>query len=83
VRAGGAPPGLEVSALMPAARSAGALLARDGRALTREALARQLRAGGHAASNARVSALLQALNTESNGDGNAGTSGNGWHDTAA
>jgi len=52
-RAGGAPPELEVSALMPAARSAGAALARDGRALTREALARQLRAEGHAASNAR------------------------------
>jgi len=80
-RAGGAPPGVDVSALLPAARSAGATLARDGRALTREALARQLRAEGHAASNARVSALLKALNAESNG--NVSISGNGRHDTAA
>jgi hypothetical protein len=79
--ASGAPPGVEVSGLMPAARSAGATLARDGQALTREALARQLRAEGHAASNARVSALLKALNAESNG--NVSISGNGRHDTAA
>jgi hypothetical protein len=40
----------DVSALLPAARTARATLARNGQALTREALARQLRADGHAAS---------------------------------
>jgi hypothetical protein len=52
---------LDVAPLMPAARAARAILARNGQTLTREALARQLRADGHAASNARVSALLKAL----------------------
>jgi hypothetical protein len=52
---------LDVSALMPAGRAARAELVRQGRPLTREALARQLRTDGHAASNARVSALLRAL----------------------
>jgi hypothetical protein len=52
---------LDVSPLMPAARTARAELVRQGRPVTREALARQLRADGHAASNARVSALLRAL----------------------
>jgi len=56
---------LDVAQLMPAARAARATLARDGQTLTREALARQLRADGHAASNARVSALLKALAAES------------------
>jgi hypothetical protein len=52
---------LDVAPLMPAARTAQAILARNGQTLTREALARQLRADGHAASNARVSALLKAV----------------------
>jgi hypothetical protein len=46
--------GLDVASLLPAARLAAATLERSGQALTREALARQLRAEGHAASNARV-----------------------------
>jgi hypothetical protein len=56
---------LDVSPLMTAARAARATLVHDGRTLTREALARQLRTDGHAASNARVSALLKALAAES------------------
>jgi hypothetical protein len=55
---------LDVSALMPAGRAAWAELVRHGQPVTREALARQLRADGHAASNARVSALLRALATQ-------------------
>jgi hypothetical protein len=54
----------DVARLMPAAREASATLTRRGQALTREALARQLRADGHAASNARVSALLKILAVE-------------------
>jgi hypothetical protein len=55
---------LDVSALMPAGRAARAELVRQGQPVTREALARQLRTDGHAASNARVSALLRALAAE-------------------
>ena len=55
---------LDVSALMPAGRAARAELVRQGQPVTREALARQLRTDGHAASNARVSALLRALATQ-------------------
>jgi Protein of unknown function (DUF2637) len=54
----------EVARLVPAAREARSALAHRGQALTREALARQLRADGHAASNARVSALLKILTAE-------------------
>jgi hypothetical protein len=63
-------PGVDVSALLPAARSAAITLAQGGQALTREGLARQLRADGHAASNARVSAVLKALVTDSCSNGN-------------
>jgi hypothetical protein len=55
---------LDLSGLMPAGRAARAEILRQGRPVTREALARQLRADGHAASNARVSALLRALAAE-------------------
>jgi hypothetical protein len=57
---------LDVSALLPAARAAWATLADNGKPLTREALAKQMRADGHAASNARVSALLRLLGAEQN-----------------
>ncbi|GAA2635408.1 hypothetical protein GCM10010399_80190 [Dactylosporangium fulvum] len=55
----------DVVALLPAARQARAELAAAGRAASREALARQLRANGHAASNARISAVQKALLIES------------------
>jgi Protein of unknown function (DUF2637) len=54
----------DVARLIPAAREASATLARCGQAVTREALARRMRADGHAASNARVSALLKILAAE-------------------
>ena len=50
--------------LLPAARAARAILAGSGKRVTREALARQMRADGEAVSNARVSALLRALAAE-------------------
>ncbi|GLL06908.1 DUF2637 domain-containing protein [Dactylosporangium matsuzakiense] len=55
---------LDVAELAPAARDARVTLARTGKPLTREALARQMHADGHAASNARVSALLKVLAAE-------------------
>lgn len=55
----------DVVALLPAAREARAELATAGHAASREALARQLRANGHAASNARISAVQKALLIES------------------
>ncbi|GID33342.1 hypothetical protein [Paractinoplanes brasiliensis] len=59
---------LDVAELMPVAREARERLAMSGTALTREALARQMRADGYAASNARVSALLKGLIAESAGE---------------
>ncbi|GAA4250892.1 DUF2637 domain-containing protein [Dactylosporangium darangshiense] len=61
--------GPEVLALLPAARAARAELAATGKAVTREALARQLRANGHAASNARISEVQRALLVESSAIG--------------
>jgi hypothetical protein len=55
------PSTLDVSALLPAARNARAKLISAGQAVSRDALARQLRSDGHAASNTRVSAVLKAL----------------------
>lgn len=55
---------MDVAELMPAGQAARAELIRQGRPVTREALARQLRADGHPASNAKVSALLRALAAE-------------------
>lgn len=54
----------DVSTLLPAARDARAKLLREGMSVSRDALARQLRSDGHAASNTRVSALLKALGRE-------------------
>lgn len=55
---------LDISGLLPAGRAARAALARHGRAITRETLARELRASGQPASNAKVSALMKALASE-------------------
>jgi hypothetical protein len=63
------PAALDLAALLPAARAAWATLAANGKPLTREALARQMRADGHAASNARVSGLLRLLSAEQDGPG--------------
>ncbi|HEY6794329.1 MAG TPA: hypothetical protein VI248_06570 [Kineosporiaceae bacterium] len=53
-----------VEALMPAARALAEVVHRDGRRVSRQALARALRAEGHAVSNALVSAVLHALKAE-------------------
>jgi len=58
------PSTVDVSDLLPAARAARAKLIEQGESVSRDALARQLRADGHAASNSRVSALLKSLLTE-------------------
>jgi hypothetical protein len=63
----------DVRELLPVARKAADGLARDGRPLSREALAEVLRGQGHAMSNARASALVRLLrdqpaDTEPNGD---------------
>jgi len=58
------PSTLDVSALLPAARDARNKLLSAGRSVSRDALARQLRADGHAASNTRVSAVFKALAAE-------------------
>jgi hypothetical protein len=55
------PSTLDVSALLPAARAARAKLISAGQSVSRDGLARQLRADGHAASNTRISAVLKAL----------------------
>lgn len=54
----------DVEVLMPAARVAVEALDRDGRRVSRQALAGALRADGHPVSNALASAVLQALKTE-------------------
>jgi hypothetical protein len=54
----------DIALLLPAARSARRGLLASGKTLTRETLARQLRAEGTAVSNARVSALLKILVAE-------------------
>jgi hypothetical protein len=54
--------------LLAAARAAAETLDRQGRRVSRQALADLLRAGGHAVSNARASALLLALKAEAAGD---------------
>jgi hypothetical protein len=56
--------GPEISALVPAARTAARTLAAHGTALSRKALARQLRAEGHQLSNATASALVRLLRAE-------------------
>lgn len=53
---------------MPAARAAVEMLDRDGRRVSRQALAGALRADGHAVSNALVSAVLRALKSEAERD---------------
>jgi hypothetical protein len=63
----------DVRELLPVARKAADDMARDGRPLSREALAEVLRRQGHAMSNARASALVKLLrdqpaDTEPNGD---------------
>lgn len=52
------------AALLPAARTARDRLVGRGRALTRDALAEQLRQDGHPVGNVRVSALLTTLRSE-------------------
>ncbi|MFC8845572.1 MULTISPECIES: DUF2637 domain-containing protein [unclassified Micromonospora] len=66
-RTGGAPGGdssPEITALVPAARTAARTLTAEGTPLSRKALARQLRAGGHQLSNATASALVRVLRAE-------------------
>ncbi|MGR6317527.1 DUF2637 domain-containing protein [Micromonospora soli] len=64
----GGPPvgdrGLEIPALVPAARTAAHTLAIHGTPLSRKELARQLRADGHHLSNATASALVRVLRAE-------------------
>ncbi|MEV6348171.1 DUF2637 domain-containing protein [Actinoplanes sp. NPDC051851] len=54
----------EAMVLLPAARAALRTLTGEGKPMTREALARQMRADGHPASNARMSVLLRVLTSE-------------------
>ncbi|MEU5909355.1 DUF2637 domain-containing protein [Micromonospora sp. NPDC047527] len=56
--------GPEVTALVPAARTAARALTAEGTPLSRKALAHQLRADGHQLSNATASALVRALRAE-------------------
>jgi hypothetical protein len=58
------PSTLDVSRLLPAARDARDKLISTGRSVSRDALARQMRADGHAASNTRFSAVFKALLAE-------------------
>ncbi|MGC4773581.1 DUF2637 domain-containing protein [Micromonospora sp. DT44] len=51
----------EVAHLIPAARAARAVLAREGRSLSRDGLADAMRDDGHGVSNARASLLLRIL----------------------
>jgi hypothetical protein len=60
-----APTMLDVSALLPAARAARVRLVRAGRSVTRQALAREMRASGQPVSNVRASALLRQIAAES------------------
>jgi hypothetical protein len=60
----------DVRDLLPVARQAAADLAREGRPLSREALADVLRRRGHAMSNARASALVKLIREQ---PANAGT----------
>jgi hypothetical protein len=53
-----------VAHLIPAARTARASLARDGRSLSRDALANAMRDDGHGVSNERASLLLKILKAE-------------------
>ena len=53
-----------VAHLLPAARVAHATLARDGRSLSRDALADAMRDDGHGVSNARASLLLKIVRSE-------------------
>jgi hypothetical protein len=53
-----------VAYLVPAARTARAMLARDGRSLSRDNLADAMRDGGHGVSNERASLLLKILKAE-------------------
>jgi hypothetical protein len=54
----------DVADLLPAARAARDGLLRDGRPVTRDALAARLRASGQPVRNARLTALLRALRAE-------------------
>ncbi|MEW2476271.1 hypothetical protein AB0875_21015 [Micromonospora gifhornensis] len=56
--------GPEIAALVPVARTAAGALAAQGTPLSRQALARQLRADGHQLSNATTSALVRVLRAE-------------------
>ncbi|MFG3601625.1 DUF2637 domain-containing protein [Micromonospora chersina] len=56
--------GPQITALVPAARTAAHRLATDGTPLSRKELARQLRADGHHLSNATASALVRVLRAE-------------------
>lgn len=56
--------GPEVTALVPAARTAARTLTAEGTPLSRKALAHQLRADGHQLSNATASALVRVLRAE-------------------
>jgi hypothetical protein len=57
----------DVEALMPAARAVAEVLDREGRRVSRQALASALRTDGHAVSNALASAVLHALKAEAGG----------------
>ncbi|MGX6606179.1 DUF2637 domain-containing protein [Micromonosporaceae bacterium Da 78-11] len=60
----GADLALELAPLLPAARAARDELIREGRTVSRDALAQRLRRNGHAIRNNRVSELLNALRRE-------------------
>jgi Protein of unknown function (DUF2637) len=60
----------ELAALLPAARAARDALRRDGRSLTRDSLAAQLRRDGHTIRTSRVSTLVNLLRTEASASGN-------------
>ncbi|MBN1173818.1 MAG: DUF2637 domain-containing protein [Micromonosporaceae bacterium] len=61
----------DLAAILPAARAARDDLVREGRAVSRDALAARLRRDGHAIRNTRVSELIAVLKTEpSSSNGN-------------
>jgi len=66
--------GPDVAALLPAARTVAAHLAREGRGLSRSALLTGLRDGGHTCSTERAGALLATLRAEQTALGQSGGS---------
>lgn len=65
--------GADIVMLLPAARAAQETLRRQGRSLSRDALAAQLRADGHTIATGKVSALLSLLRMDASADRANGT----------